>query len=431
MLTLDDGKINFHRARCCQCGVCLPSCPTDALSSEPNQAGFFDIVCHHEACIVCNLCVKVCPPNWLPNDRATEEQVRTAPGLYLAHARDERIRWMSSSGGVARTITSEVLAQGRVDAVYSLLYPESQDSTENAADHNGPRPLPERVLPTGEEVKVTWLTVAPPTEMIPCSMYRPVLWGSALGQGHKDWQRVLLVGLPCQLKGAERLLKKLLPRTKLFKVAIFCRKQKVLGHTDCIKRMMSRPDEATAQVYYRGAGWPGKSGVYAGGQPLDVDYFYNARCWTLPACHSCPDCLGAGSADLTLTDPWGIVRKQDDPAGSNLVFAWTPAGKELLAQLDSVIACKPCGADDAVRSVDFDHQVADKIRAMPYHLASETSAAGWMRGFVDALATWLAETQLRFMHPRSTPVRMQIAIMRGLRVGVGKITGWLSGKSKR
>ena len=47
-----------NEAKCTDCGVCVPICPTDALVMDPitHKVHFYD-----NKCIACELCVPVCP----------------------------------------------------------------------------------------------------------------------------------------------------------------------------------------------------------------------------------------------------------------------------------------------------------------------------------------------------------------------------------
>ncbi len=47
-----------NEAKCTDCGVCVPICPTGALVIDPltRKVQFYD-----NKCIACELCVKVCP----------------------------------------------------------------------------------------------------------------------------------------------------------------------------------------------------------------------------------------------------------------------------------------------------------------------------------------------------------------------------------
>jgi ferredoxin len=48
-----------NEAKCTNCGVCVPICPTEALKvdKETRKVSF-----DNKKCIACELCVKICPP---------------------------------------------------------------------------------------------------------------------------------------------------------------------------------------------------------------------------------------------------------------------------------------------------------------------------------------------------------------------------------
>ena len=48
-----------NEAKCTNCGVCVPICPTEALTVDiETRKVAFD----NKKCIACELCVKICPP---------------------------------------------------------------------------------------------------------------------------------------------------------------------------------------------------------------------------------------------------------------------------------------------------------------------------------------------------------------------------------
>lgn len=48
-----------NEAKCTDCGVCIPICPTEALTVDKETRKVrFD----NKKCIACELCVKICPP---------------------------------------------------------------------------------------------------------------------------------------------------------------------------------------------------------------------------------------------------------------------------------------------------------------------------------------------------------------------------------
>jgi len=414
MLTISaQKKVIFDRARCCQCGVCLASCKWNAFSHSFGSDGLLDITIDEDKCSVCGLCEQVCPAHQLPNDRVSEEQIHSAKAIRIGHAKDNRIRYLSSSGGTARTLIEDVLTTGGFDAVYSLVFPVA---SERLSEH--PESIPDLILEppdsvtfTRLEAEGTWLTTFPPIEQIPCSLYRSIPWGKNLDQCTPTWRKILLVGLPCQIKGAKLLLKYRLRNTEIISVAIFCRKQKTLGHTKCIKRMVGAPDSPTANVFYRGHGWPGMSGVHKNAEILKIPYFYHARCWTVPACHLCADCMAPAHADITLADPWSIENPQDNPAGSNLIFSWTAAGKDILEQAHAKLVLSECDTEKAIMSVEF-RQIREKIDAIPYYSGHEKSRLRRLRYCLMDLITYLTEVELNLIHPNSRIIRWQLCIRR-------------------
>ena len=48
-----------NEAKCTNCGVCVPICPTEALVVDPKDR---KVLFHNKKCIACELCVKICPP---------------------------------------------------------------------------------------------------------------------------------------------------------------------------------------------------------------------------------------------------------------------------------------------------------------------------------------------------------------------------------
>jgi ferredoxin len=354
MLTLTPEGIRFDRERCCQCGVCLSSCPVDALSSAPPDGeGVSCIVCDANRCIRCGRCVQVCPAHELPTDTVDEAQIRAAPGRYVAFAADADVRWMASSGGVARALVAQALQAGVVDAVYTLTYPEDPTAPSPAAHAR------RQVLPTGQEVAGGWWTAPPPRERVPGSIYRPVLWGRELGTLAPAWKRVLLVGLPCQLKGAKTLLAILRPGLDVLSMAILCRQQKTLSYTRRIFKFLRIDNSGQVpRTTYRGEGWPGL--IRCGSQPgapsmpfLDTAFAFSRELWTLPACDYCASPCGAHAVDLCIADPWFLVAPGMDPHGSSVVYAWTPAGRDWLESARDQVRWQALSADDAVTVMDI------------------------------------------------------------------------------
>ncbi|MCI9138218.1 MAG: hypothetical protein HFI78_00505 [Lachnospiraceae bacterium] len=84
---------------CIGCGICACVCPKKCISMELDKDGYFEAVVKG-SCIHCGQCVKVCRK--YQNENETEG--RFAQHIYVGYYRDERIRKVSSSGGIATAI---------------------------------------------------------------------------------------------------------------------------------------------------------------------------------------------------------------------------------------------------------------------------------------------------------------------------------------
>lgn len=320
-------------------------------------------------CTLCGLCVRVCPAAHLGKYTPNQDEIVRTQSMNFAYARDDRVRWMGSSGGVARALIHFALSSGSVDAAYSLIYPGVIGKT-------GPKSLSalsntpgidsrqwDLVHPVEEEAEGSWLNQTIPYQAIPRSLYRPVMWGKNITRIEKKWLRVLLVGLPCQLKSARYYMDIAHRNISVLAVTILCRKQKTFGHTHYLKRLVQAEKARDQDVFYRGGGWPGNSGVFTKDGPKCTPFFYFAQCWNLPACIFCTDPLNARFSDITLADPWGLMQPAKGEHGKNLVLTWSLAGDALLRAADAVLVRQNLTPELALPSLDFNAIEQKDIRA--------------------------------------------------------------------
>lgn len=368
MLTQEGNSIVFTAERCCQCGVCLAACDYGALLKSQDRNGLLQINWDPDKCSFCLKCIKVCPVRSLEgDDESVENAVGRALAIYLGHARDHNIRWQASSGGVARTLLKYALDSGTVDAVYTLAYPQRNDVQAGlaCAPDGKPSEMVRQVAvqPTGAEATGQWFSGLSSLCRIPCSLYRPILWGERMGEISPTWVRVLLVGLPCQIRAAKSLLACIAPQLQTITIAILCHQQKTLGYTSFMQGALRCRDVPKAWVTYRGRGWPGTGGCFRKvARFKDFGFAFNAwlPLWRIPGCISCANNLSATDADITLGDPWGLLNEDVDPIGTNLVIVWTLRGNTLLQTATSEVRLVPATMGDALTSIPPDVMAGKK-----------------------------------------------------------------------
>ena len=89
---------------CSGCGACSKSCPFDAIAIKEDEYGFIFPFVDEEKCTQCGLCRKTCPVNNVKFHKKPEK-------CYAAMA-DDKIRAISSSGGIFTVIAEHILQNG-------------------------------------------------------------------------------------------------------------------------------------------------------------------------------------------------------------------------------------------------------------------------------------------------------------------------------
>lgn len=327
MISVDKHGWRFEASRCSQCGVCVAICPRGALSFVRTGSGF-TVRRNAGACNLCGACARVCPAA-MPQGIETIRDIVEAKHIGLWHAVDSEVRSFGSSGGVTRALIREALTSGYCDAVYSL------HSREGADDASG-----------------EWFCAYPAEEeAIPTSLYRPVFWGAGLNRIDAGWKRVMVVGLPCQIRAAKMFLSRVLPHTELLLLTIFCKKQKTNGYSHYFLRKLGVSRRKIAGLRYRGNGWPGQVRMAREHEPRATSCFFPRLCWNLPGCRYCTTSLNRKFGDLTIADPWGLITPSPAEPGRNLVMAWSDTGMALLRRSNAIVCTGDVTPDQAARAV--------------------------------------------------------------------------------
>jgi len=94
--------------RCCGCGLCKSLCPQKAIEFLRNCDGYEFPYIHKNKCIDCNLCEEKCPI--INSDLKKTVSLRSG----AAYAKDERIKFYGSSGGLFGAIAKKIITDGGI-----------------------------------------------------------------------------------------------------------------------------------------------------------------------------------------------------------------------------------------------------------------------------------------------------------------------------
>ncbi|MCD6405628.1 MAG: Coenzyme F420 hydrogenase/dehydrogenase, beta subunit C-terminal domain, partial [Planctomycetes bacterium] len=150
--------------------------------------------------------------------------------------------------------------------------------------------------------------------------------------------RYAFVGKPCEVS-ALRMLQAVVPvlgERIVLAVGLFCAQTPARSLTEAFLASVGVAKDDVEAVEYRGRGWPGTFTVLGGGRILyECDY---TRVWNFLVdavpqvrCFLCEDAV-AGSADISVGDPWGLPEGFAVGSGMSYVVARTEAGKRFVAE---------------------------------------------------------------------------------------------------
>lgn len=338
-----------HKQDCCGCSACVQRCPKQCILLHEDEEGFLYPKVEQEICIDCGLCEKVCPVLHQAEERVPLE-------VYAAKNPNEQIRMESSSGGIFTQLAEQTIDSGGV--VFGVKWNEHfeavhayTETKEDLAAFRGSKYVQSQVGETFKQAE----------------------------QFLKQGRQVLFSGVPCQIAGLKKFLKK--EYDNLLSVDIICHgspspgvfrwymseqiqklrygairqsQQLPLLQIPSIDVVAQQNGIKIKQINFRdkSTGWKSYSFQL---QYEDWD-IKNTKTYTLiadknsymrgflkdlylrPSCYSCSAKLGKSGSDITLGDFWGIQRimpEIDDNRGVSAVLINTLKGKNALLTINA------------------------------------------------------------------------------------------------
>lgn len=328
-----------NKSRCCGCGACAQRCPQSCITMHEDEKGFLYPVVNKDACIDCGLCEQVCP---FLNKREKQETL----ACFAATHPDDKVRYLSSSGGVFSVLANRVISDGGV--VFGARFNERWEVIHDCAE-------------TLEALSA-----------FRGSKYVQSVIGDSFSKAElflKEGREVLFAGTPCQIAGLKLFLHKDYPN--LITVEIACHG---VPSPKVWREYLAKKgnDGRISQVNFRdkSTGWRNYS-VLIGEVSKhhdDDDYMacYLANYTIRPSCFICPSKMGKSGADLLIADLWGadaIQGLKHDNKGISAVLVMSDTGRSLLdccqlnltaVEVEQVIKHNPSIGECAHRPDDYD-----------------------------------------------------------------------------
>ena len=297
---------------CTGCGTCAAMCPLESVVMRiDHDRGVYEPLVDGE-CDGCGVCLRVCPGVGVDFTDLNMRVFGREPDdilmgnyeeCYIAHSRDDELRYGASSGGMISQILIYLLEEGLIDgALVTRMNPE--------------RPLePEPFI------------ARTPSEIIESrgSKYCPVPANVALKEILEVPGRYAVVGLPCHIHGvrkAEVISRKLRERI-VYHLGIVCNHTPSFRATEFLLERLGVDPGDVKSIRYRGEGWPGSLRVEteSGDLLLLLPEYWGSGFGQLfmpERCRLCADHM-AELSDISFADPW-LKELKDEKKGRTLVI---------------------------------------------------------------------------------------------------------------
>lgn len=238
--------------------------------------------------------------------------------VHVGWATDNDTRYSGSSGGGITATMSYLIENQVVDAVLHIGVSDSDPFLNTY-----------RISTTVDEVCANT-----------GSRYAPAAPLEGLQQAVQRYEKIALVGKPCDIVAARKLAKELpivAARIKYF-VSFMCAGVPSFHGTDAVVRKLGATRESVVHFRYRGNGWPGfATAMLDGGESKRMSYHESwGKILNKHLQLRCKVCIdGTGEfADLTFADAWygseSGYPEFDEREGRSLVLCRTESGQQLM-----------------------------------------------------------------------------------------------------
>lgn len=319
---------------CCGCSACASICSFEAIIMEPDSKGFLRPKINENRCKDCGMCLQVC-------NSKTDAKKNTMTAYAVKH-KDDAVLKSSSSGGASRAFCESVISRGGV--VYGVAYTDEF------------------------EVEIRRASLLEECDAFYGSKYVAVNPKDSFKNVYTDLEnnkQVLFLSTSCYVAGLLAYLKKKnCDLSNLITVDLICHgtpSPKIFR--DYINFINVNQD--LMKIDFRSKRLPWKYGTWScmltrknGSEELNtlksrlfINLFCSSTCLR-KYCYSCPYASGKRTADLTISDFWGIERIFPDfysRLGVSAVQVNSEKGKVFFNQLTN-IEKRECAQEDVLQN---------------------------------------------------------------------------------
>lgn len=310
--------------KCTACKACIEKCPKSCITFK-DELSYCNAVINTEECIGCNMCKAVCPV-------LHQENLKSPIDCKQGWSSNETIRENASSGGIASAIVEQFLEEG--GAVYACVF------------EKGAFPFTQIISQRDvEKMRGSKYVKSDPQD----------IYGK-ITESLRNNQKVLFIGLPCQVQAAKNFISPKL-QENFYSVDLICHG---CGSPEILKKYLLKKDidiDNIEKIRFR---TKTKFGLvtewrFLSRDGTEDDYlktFLTGLSYT-ENCFECKFARLSRAGDVTIGDSWGSeLPSEEQERGISLILCQTAKGQRLINS--SKIHVEDVNLD---RAIEFNHQL--------------------------------------------------------------------------
>lgn len=323
----------IEKELCTGCGACANICPQNAIEMKRDSKGFLypHIV---DECAECGKCKMVC------NKRTKENKKSSNPIVYAAWSKNEKIRFLSTSGGLFSELALSVIDMGGI--VSGAQYTEKCLVEHGfASDPSGLNNLRQSKY-VQSNTKDTYMRIK---------------------QYLKNNKLVLFCGTPCQVAALQAFLGQT-ERINLYTIDFICMGvNSPKAYMAWISELEREQGKKIQKVWfkYKENGWKKSPFVtrvcfidgtwkkISDEENMFMQGFLKNKVLMRPSCGRCQFKGISRQSDITLGDFWGIDQLLDDDRGTSMVMLNSEKGEKLFRLITPRIVFHKRTVEEVVR----------------------------------------------------------------------------------
>lgn len=326
---------SIKEQQCTGCKMCAYICPTNAITFETDEYGFWYPKVDYDKCVSCGMCLNKCP-----GLHAFRSEKYQQPKVYAAWLKDTRMRLYSTSGGAYYALAKKTLEMNGI--VVACRYTEDWKGAEHVLVEDE-----SQLMPT---VRSKYF------QSDTAGIYKKVK--EALEQNRK----VLFCGTPCQCAAIQKYVGK--EYDELITMDFICRgNNSPKAYKAFIEELENRYASPVKQVLFKNKrqGWK-SLGILI--EFENGEEYYDTRInsyWTAgfirdnlymrPSCHECQYRNIPRTSDFTVGDFWGIqnASEEDSFNGISVLFANSQFAVGFMDKLAEEMELEERTLDEAIK----------------------------------------------------------------------------------